>query len=63
MNRSQDVARSLLSAVGSVIVFVLIIWLSGRMIGFEISLWFTLIASVVLTLVLNLVMGGFRRIR
>lgn len=35
--------------------------LLGRAFGFELALWPSLLISIVLTVVLNLVLGGFRR--
>ena len=53
------IARS----VGFVVLFVLAVWAAGELIGFEIGLVGTLIGSVVLTVVANLVFGGFQRLR
>lgn len=52
--------ESLLSSVVVVALFVLGVWFVGGMLGFHIALWQTLIASVVLTVVLNLVVTALR---
>jgi hypothetical protein len=48
-------------SVGAVVVFVVGIWLVGELLGFEIGLLSTLLASVALTVVANLVFSGFRK--
>lgn len=46
-----------------VVLFVLAVWAVAALAGIEISLVGTLVASVGLTLLLNLLMAGFRRVR
>lgn len=53
----SGIARS----VGFVVLFVIGIWAVGELVGFEIGLWSTLIASVVLTVLGNLIFGGIQR--
>ncbi|MGM0554878.1 MAG: hypothetical protein ACQEVA_00680 [Myxococcota bacterium] len=53
----SSIARS----VGFVVLFVLGIWLVGELLGFEIGLLSTLLASVALTVVANLVFAGARK--
>lgn len=55
----MNVARNLLI----VAVFVVLTWLVLEALGFEMALAASLGLSVVLTLVLNLVLGGWRRRR
>jgi hypothetical protein len=52
---------SIARSVGAVVVFVVGIWLVGELLGFEIGLVSTLLASVALTVVANLVFSGFRK--
>lgn len=49
-------------AVGITALFVLAVWGIGEAAGFEINLGLTLIASVGLTVLLNFVVGGYRRV-
>lgn len=53
--------RGMMSSLAILVVFIVVIWAIGRLVGFEISLWGTLIGSIVLTVILNLVMGAFRK--
>jgi hypothetical protein len=46
-----------------VVLFVAGVWLVGELIGFEISLVSTLVASVVLTVIGNLIMLGIGKVR
>jgi hypothetical protein len=50
-----------LTSVAVVVVFVLVAWVAARALGCGMALGFSLVASVLLTLVLNLALGGFRR--
>ena len=56
-------ARSLLTSIGFVILFVVGVWFVGELLGYEIGLIGTLVASVALTLVANLVLMGVNRAR
>ena len=53
--------RGLGSSLAIVAAFVVVVWLIGSLMGFEISLLGALGASLILTLVLNLVLGAFGR--
>lgn len=54
-------ARELVRTLAGVSIFVLAVWAIGLAVGFEISLIPTLVGSVLLTLVINLITFGFRR--
>lgn len=54
-------AREFAKTLVSVSLFVLVVWAIGLAVGFEISLLPTLVGSVILTLVINLITFGFRR--
>ena len=53
--------NSLIRSVIAVSLFVLAVWLVATLLGYSIGLWTTLIGSVVLTLLINVIMMGFRR--
>jgi hypothetical protein len=53
----RGLAGTLIIMVAVFAVFALF----GRAFGFELALWPSLLISIVLTVVLNLVLGGFRR--
>ena len=55
-------ARGLARSVGFVVLFVFAVWIVGELVGFEIGLVGTLVASVVLTVVANLLFGGYQRL-
>lgn len=46
-----------------VAVFVIVLWLATAMLGFEMALVSSLVISLGLTLLLNLVLGAFRKRR
>lgn len=53
--------RGMLGSVLLVAVFVVLFWGAGRLFGFQVSLVWSLAASIVLTVVANLVLRLFRR--
>ena len=53
--------RNLVSTLGILVLFIVAVWGIGRVLGFQISLWGTLIGSIVLTVILNLVLRAVRR--
>ena len=53
--------RGMTSSLLIMVAVVVLFGLFGRAMGFEVSILGSLIASVVLTVALNLVLGGFRR--
>ena len=53
----------ILRSVGMVVLFVAAVWFVGELIGFEISLMSALVASVVLTVVGNLILSGFGKLQ
>jgi fucose permease len=46
-----------------VVVFVIVMWAATSLLGFEMALVSSLVISLGLTLLLNLVLGAFRRRR
>ena len=54
-------AKSSLSSLAIVIIVIVALWAVASLFGFRISLWWSIIGSVILTIVLNLVLGMFRR--
>lgn len=55
--------RGIARSVGFVVLFVLGVWLVGELFGFQIGLVGTLIGSIALTVIANLVLGGFQKLR
>lgn len=53
--------RSLLGSVLIVALFVLVLWAASEVFRFELALWPTLLGSLLLTVLLNLVLSGTRR--
>lgn len=53
--------RQLIPTLAFLVVAIVAFWGIGRLLGFRISLWGTLIGSIVLTVLLNLVLGAFRK--
>lgn len=56
-------AAGIARSVGFVILFVCVLWLLGLMVGFEVGLVSTLIASIVLTVLANFIFLAFQRSR
>ncbi|MDX1582454.1 MAG: hypothetical protein R3338_02535 [Thermoanaerobaculia bacterium] len=54
--------RGLLPSIGFLVLFIVAVWAVGRLLGYHVSLWATLVASIFLTVILNLALTLFRKV-